>query len=211
MCTGLEIAALAAMAAGTGVQAYSQDRALKKQDAEAARNIANQAEYSRQSSKRVGDQINAMEKSNPDADRAQAQAGFMDALRKAAVTGEGGLGIPGAASARFNDEAGIAKTQGLAENARTANQLARIDAPVFQRQREGTGINNTVVDLSRLQSRSQGDDFLSRLRASMIQPNAAAMAGGQLLQGFGSAASMRAPVKKPVSPAVTHEAFHAGF
>lgn len=200
MCTGLEIAALAAAAGGTAMQAKAQndlsaDRARMARE-DAARNMA----LNRRAGERVNQQIQELTKSNPAAEENTAQRGFMDALRRAQITGEGGVKPAGAVSDRYADEAGIAKTQGEAENARTANQLARIDAPMYQRQREGRAITDTAIALDRLKSQGSGQDFLSQLRASMLRPNDALMAGGALLSSFGQAYAGRAQPQKVYNP-----------
>jgi hypothetical protein len=190
-------------AGGAAAQNKAQTDTQAQQSRQAAEDVRRNQALNREAGARVSRQVEEFKRSTPQAEEATANAGFMDALRKAQIKGDGGIAAPAAASSRFADEAGIAQTQGQAENKRTASQFARIDAPMYQRQREGRGVTDTGVDLSLLENRGAGQDFLSRLRMAMIQPDAGLAAGGQLLSGFGGAMSQRAlPVKTPVKPRV---------
>jgi hypothetical protein len=102
----------------------------------------------------------------------------------------------GGVSSRFSQESGEAAVASEAENRGTAANLARIDAPISQRIREGTSLTNTGIDLSMLANRTQGQDFLNRLRMSLIAPNAAVQGAGDFMTGFGQAAAQRAPKQK---------------
>jgi hypothetical protein len=80
---------------------------------------------------------------------------------------------------------------------RTAQLLSRIDAPQFQRVREGTSFNNAATDLSLLANQGRGDDFLTQLRLARSGPDP----GVQALADFGGAYGMsRAKRMKPAAP-----------
>lgn len=189
MCTGIEIAALA----GTGIQMANQANTQRKQAQEMERARRASQLINDAAGRRVNEEIQKVSKSTPDVEQQTAQQGFMDALKRSLVDGSGGLAGPGSASQRFSSDFGEAKDEGIMENARTARTLARIDAPVLQRQREGQAMAGAASDLSLIEGRGRGQDFLTQLRMSMIQPNAAADAAGNFLNSYAQARSKRLP------------------
>lgn len=213
MCTGLEPWMLAgiATAAGSGIQAVNQHQALKRQDAETARGITARSALQREAGQRVQQQINDVAASNPETERKAANDQFMAALRnaKAADGGADLTAVPGG-SERFAADVGQARAAAGREGAALSGQLAAIDAPMLQRQREARGFTNAATDLSMIGDRSNSLDFLTQLRTAQAgRTNPWADALGQGLQAFGSAYAGRArPVK---GPALTHEGFHGGF
>ncbi len=184
-------------AGGAAIQQAGQNQSARDQDQELARNIRTQNERGRQGSQRVTDEILRVSKSNAEPERAAAQAQFLQALKTArAKDGGDGFDQVGNVSDRFAEDVGTARGASAAEGANTAGLLARIDAPVQQRVREGAGFNRTATDLSLINGRAQGEDFLSQLRRSLITPRGAEIGG--LLSGLGSTMATRAPpVKKP--------------
>lgn len=200
MCTGFEIAALAASAAGTGLSVNAQNQAAHDQARELRARTMRSGELNRRAGTRVNEQIQNLKTSNPDADEATAKNNFLTALRTAQVNGSGGLSDAetGNVSDRFRADAQAVHGANAAGNVNAATSAARVDAPFMQRVREGAGASRTASDLSLLENEGRGQDFLSQLRMSMIHPDAGQMAAGQLLGAFGQAAASRAPgVKKP--------------
>lgn len=187
MCTGLELAALALGAAGTGVGLVEQQRALRRQDREAAAGILRQAEINRQASSRVRDAIQQVQQSGPEQATAQRRAAYLDALRRARPASSQSLPAVGGASQRFAEDVDAARDASAAEAANTAALAARIDAPAVQRLQEGQIAANTASQLSLLGDESNRQDFLTRLRVSMQRPNPWMLAAGDALKGFGSA------------------------
>lgn len=150
---------------------------------------------------RVSQEIQTLDASDPAAEREQANNDFMAALRKAKVAdGSLDIGGPAAASDRFTADVGQARAAAGTEGRALAGNLADIDAPMFQRQREGVDRTNAAVDLSLLGGESQGQDFLSQLkraRAGGAGQGLEALGGG--LTAFGGAMAGRAVKPKPVS------------
>jgi hypothetical protein len=205
MCMGAEAAWVPAVisAVGAGVSAKSQDDALKRQDREVARGIAARSAMQREAGSRVNQQISEIAKSNPDAERKAANDEFMAALRNAKVAdGSLDIGGPAGASDRFTADVGQAREGAVGEGRALSGQLAAIDAPGRQRAREATGFTNAAVDLSRIESRTDGEDFLSQLRAAQAgRVNPLASGVGQGLSAFGSAyASRTKPQPKVAKP-----------
>lgn len=200
MCTGLEIAALAASAGGAGLQGYSQSQALKKKDEETARGIMRSQDLQRQGNARVNQEIAKVKASNPDAERATAQNEYITALQKAGLTNGGtALATPvGAVSDRFAQDVSSARAASGADARGLAGTLARIDAPTLQRTREAQGRANTASDLEELGRQANADQFLTQLRTSAIQPNPLLSGVGQGLSAFGTAFAGRAPPVKAV-------------
>lgn len=212
MCAGAEAiwvpAAITALGAGAG--AYNQDQMLRDQDREVARGMREQAALSEQASQRVNQQIQDVAKSTPDAEAAQAESDFIGAMKRARAA-RGGDSLSGPGGSRFQDDLGLARTQTANEGSMLAKQLARIDAPQFQRFREGVGMNNAITDLSLLDDRSKAVDFLTRMRAANQRANPWIDAASQGLTAFGLAKSGQAS-KRPgaPTPASSHEAVHTG-
>jgi hypothetical protein len=186
-------------AVGTGAQAIDQGSALRERDQEVAAGIARQSALQREAGGRVNKTIQDVTKSNPDAERQAAQNDFMTALKKAKLTqGGAGLATPaGAVSSRFATDVGSARTAAGTEAADLAGTTASIDAPMFQRLKEGQDVASAASDLGLIANRSQGEDFLTQLRASQQRPNPWIQGAGQGLTAFGGTLATRAPKVKP--------------
>lgn len=200
MCTGAEIASIA----GTAASVASQQGARSAQIREAERGAASARDTSNRASARVAQEVNNLQDSTDDAgaaDEAKLQSDFMAALRRSQLEGGGSGALSdaesGAVSDTFRQDAARARVANVAGNRSAATSAARIDAPFMQRVREAAGSSRAASDLSRISNEGAGQDFLSQLRMSMIQPNAVLSSGGQFLQGWGSAAAQRAPRPKP--------------
>lgn len=173
-------------AVGTGVQAVNQNRALRDQDQAAARGLREQIANRDAANKRVSDQVRELSESNPEDEVAQAESDFTAALKRAKVA-RGGSDLEGAGGGRFQDDLGLARTQAETEGKTLAQQLARIDAPNFQRIGEGSRISDTVSDLATLDDRSRAIEFLTRMRVAGRAANPGVNALGQGLTAFGLA------------------------
>jgi hypothetical protein len=216
MCTGAEAGVIAALvsAAGTGASLYTQQDAAARQDRIAAQGIAQQAELSRAGQRRVSQEAQTVQESNPEAAKQNARTDFMAALQRAKLT-QGGAGLesaPGAVSGRYGADIGAARAAAGAENATTADLLARIVAPTEQRLREGQGAAAAASDLSLLGGRSSGMDFLTRLRTAGQTANPWISGIGQgLASGAQAWAGRMQPVPKGVVPIGTPTPVMGGF
>lgn len=189
---------IAASALGGGLNFASQNEALKRQDRETARGIAARAGLQREAGGRVQKQIQDVAASNPDADRKTQNDAFMEALRRSRVAdGSTDIAGPAGASDRFAADVSGARAGAVGEGQRLSGQLAAIDAPTFQRQREARGMTDAAADLSLIEDRGNGLDFLTQLRnANAGRVNPWMAAAGQGLQAFGSAYAGRAAKPK---------------
>lgn len=194
MCTGAEATVLA----GTAAQQYGDQQQRHDQSHELQRRADQANALNAKAGTRVSQEVQSLKDSTADAgktDQAKLQSDFMAALQRAQLA-NGGSGLdstPGNVSDQYTADAATARRANVVGNNTAATNLARIDAPFMQRVREGAGASRTASDLSRIESEGRGQNFLSQLRASLIQPNAGLNAAGDLAIGFGSARAKRAP------------------
>lgn len=185
---------VALSALGGGAQLINSQQALKRQDRETSRGIASRALLQREAGSRVNQQIQDLTTSTPDAERKQQNDTFVAALRNAkAADGGGDLGAMGATSDRFVADVGQARAGAVREGNALSGQLAAIDAPGLQRQREARGFADTATDLSMIGDRANSLDFLTQLRtANAGRTNPWVDAAGSGLQAFGQTYAGRA-------------------
>jgi hypothetical protein len=199
MCTGAEVLTLA----GTAAQAANQQQTQRDQQREVERRGEQARQLNERAGARVSQEVESLKDSTVDAGKLEQQKlqdDFMAALRRSQLS-SGGSGLdstPGDVSDQFSKDAAATRGANAAGNRAAAAGLARIDAPFMQRVRESAGSSRLRSDLSRVANEGQGQDFVSQLRMSLIQPNALVGAAGDFATGYGQAASKRAPAtKKP--------------
>jgi hypothetical protein len=201
MCTGVELALLAG---STALGAYNNRQSMDQQNRIAADAFKRNQALNQEAGKRVSDEIQRVTESGPQAEARDANADFMEALRRAKVE-EGGDALTGRGSDRFADDLGLARTAAGAEGRKTAGILARIDAPQFQRAKEAAGVSRAATDLSVIGGRGQSGDFLDQLRLARARPDPAldALASFGSAYGMGRAGRMkRPPVGVNTSPSL---------
>lgn len=206
MCTGLELLVPALVsAAGTGLSAFAADRARKKQDREAAAGIMRQAEFQKQAGERVNENIQKLRGSNPEGETRAAEGDFMAALKAQQKPGMpmDALQPFAGGSQRYAEDVSTAKQAGETDVAALVKNLAAIDAPTFQRLREGQTTADTASKLGLIDQASQGQDFLTKLRTSSITANPWLTALGTGMQAYGSAKAGAAGKPKPVKAGLT--------
>lgn len=197
-------------AVGSGVQMVSQNRALRDRDEAIARGMRARELLSREADTRVRRQIDDLGASTPEMERKEQNDAFVEALRKS-KTADGGddLGSVGAVSDRFAADVGQARSNALTEGKTLSGQLAAIDAPGLQRQREARMFGDTATDLSMIGDRADSLDFLTQLRAnnaSTVNPGVTALGSG--LTAFGQSYAGRA--RKPRVPRVVDSTIPGG-
>lgn len=174
-------------AVGATAQRKAQNDLIDNQQRIAAEGILRQAAINREADQRVAQTTQQIAASNPEAEQAAKRATYLDALRKSLPTREGAVPTNGNVSSRFAADADNARTQTEAEAAQNADLTAAIEAPQYQRQKEGVMFDNANADLSLLRGRSASQDYLTRLRLAMTKPNQWLTAAGQLASGAGTA------------------------
>lgn len=114
--------------------------------------------------KRIGDEVMEIQK-GPEPERAAAQADYTRAVRQARDQGDSSTSTT-LGGATFKADAAKASGAQAAYGNTAANQFARMDAPIRQRERETRGVANAGVDVRRELNRGSSADFLARLRAT---------------------------------------------
>lgn len=169
-------------AVGAGASAKNTYDTAKRTDNEAAAGIAAQAQKQRQADSRVNQEVQQLQASSPEQERANATNQFMDQLRR--TRGEQyDTGSAGATSGAFKTDTANAATN-VADFGKTqADQLARISAPSRQRSNEQISFGRLGSDLGGIGRAANGDAFLSQLRLRGIQRNPWVDAGAGVAQG----------------------------
>lgn len=162
--------ALGLAAAASAAQAVNQRNMLKKQDAQAAEGIRGQAANQREASARINRTISDIGKS--DSGKAKKTAGkqYLDQVQRSLAQANAGLTARGLSS-EFDERAGGAAASNVGFGNETADLLARMDAPVLQRQAEGNAVGDTGMDLSRIGGNVQGDQFVNNMKIQGIRKN----------------------------------------
>lgn len=183
----LLLAALAAVAAGTGAKAVANNKADKQQARNVRLGAQEQADKQSEGDTLVKQNISKLQKSNSqDAERSAASQ-YVQALRarKGAADAQPSL-LPGA-SKRYAQGAEQSANAGLGNDARLAANAAAVDATLTQRTVEGQGIASTASDLGRVNDQAASLDYLRRLKGSLIRPSGALNLFGDAAIAAGSA------------------------
>lgn len=187
MATSTAIA-LALAAAAAGGSYYNTQQTAHRQDQAAADAIRNQSKIQKQADTDVNNTVNKLAGSNSAAATAQRLNDYMTTLRRSRANTEAGLS-PVIGSDTFKTDARTAANDVSGYAAKTANLMARIDAPTIQRQNEGFDYGKLSTDLGLVGRQSQGQSFLDQLRLNNIRRNAKIdLASGLLSAGAGAAA-----------------------
>lgn len=192
----LLLAALAAVAAGTGAKAVAANKADKQQARNVRFGAQEQADKQSEGDELVKQNISKLQKSDGQSAQQSAASQYVQALRARRGSNDAQASILPGASKRYAQGAAQSENAGLAQDARLAGNAAALDAPLTQRTTEGQGIASTASELSRVNDQAASLDYLRRLKGSLIRPNAALnlfgdaaiAAGGALAGGAGGAA-----------------------
>lgn len=158
--------ALAAMAAA-GAQTYNTVQTAKKQDKQAAAGITAQAANQRRANAKITDTIDKVGANDASGARATAGKQYLDQVQASMGKANAGLARKHL-NADFDQRAGGAAAANVDYGKQTADLMARMDAPVLQRQGEANLMGNTGMDLSALGSKIQGDAFLNNMAMNGI-------------------------------------------
>jgi len=173
-----------------GAGAINENQALRRQDRQAAEGIRRQGVIQSGASRRVGEQIEDIRTSTGEGERAESLEGFLNAIRAAQGSTEGALDPVIAANPRFAERVSGGKERIATAGAEQAGRLSRIDAPLFQRQAEGSRVGRTASDINEFARQSTIEDFLTRLRVSEERPNALIDVLSRVGKGVGSALTL---------------------
>lgn len=183
------IGAAALSAAGSGVNAYSQNQNMRTQDNQAAAATIKQGAINSQAEKATGNLNASIAKSNPaDAQKAQ-MAAYMQALQQAQPTqSTTNAPVPGGSN-RFAQASAASKAD-VANYARaTANNTAAVAAPALQRIGEGNQIADTASQLGLLNDQSAQEQGILKTQLAGDQANPWLTSLSGVLQGAGNGLS----------------------
>lgn len=179
------IGALALTAAGTGLNAYSQNQTMRKQDNQLAASTIKQGQINSQAENAVGKLNESIAKSNPDDAQKQQTAAYLAAANAAPSTNPT---VPGG-SKRYAQAVAGSKAD-IANYARsTAGNAAAVAAPSLQRMGEGNQIADVASQLGRYNDQSASEQGILRTNLAGDQQNPWLASLSQVLQGAGSGAS----------------------
>jgi hypothetical protein len=163
--------ALALAAAAAGTSAYNTNKTNHRIDEENAAGLRRQNEKQRKADTVVDKLIKDTGDSSPEGEKNNAMAQFQKALAASSGMTNSGLGGVAGASDRFNTEQQQAATGVSQYGNEVADRLARIDAPRYQRQREGNMRDTAGVDIGIIKRESAGEEFLNKLKLQGIRRN----------------------------------------
>ena len=173
--------------AGTVANVYNTQKTAKRQDNQLASQIQQQGVRQSEADAEVARALQERSASDSATERATTGAQYLDQVRAAQGAATRGLGQAGAVSSAYRDSASDAAMGVSDYGARTADLMARIDAPAQQRQREVDRAGQLGVDLGLTGRRAMGDNFLAQLKLQGIRRDPWIDAAGSLASGMSSA------------------------
>jgi len=150
---------------------YNNQQVAKKQDNIVAGQIRQQGVRQQEADQAIAEAMRERAAQGAENERAAIGSQYLDQVRAAQANAQRGLGQVGAVSRAYQQDASDAAL-GIGDyGARTADLMARIDAPAQQRQREGIADARVAMDLDQIGRRSRADDYLANLRLRGVQRN----------------------------------------
>lgn len=162
--------ALAALAASAGVQYENNRQTVNRADNVAVQSLHGQAAKQKQADARVEEEVQSLKNSTADSERQQRLANYMDTIQRSKGAMTNGL-TPQVGSDTFKADAATALAGVEKGAADRAGLMARVDAPLMQRQGEGFGFGKLATDIDRIGSESRGMQFVDELRMRAIRRN----------------------------------------
>lgn len=180
---------LALSALSAGANYYNTRQTQKKQDNILAGQIRQQGVRQQEADQAIAEAMRERAAQGAESERSAIGSQYLDQVRAAQANAQRGLGQVGQVSRAYQVDANNAAL-GIGDyGARTADLMARIDAPAQQRQREGTADARVAMELDQIGRRSRADDYLAQLRLRGVQRNPwVDLASGLMSAGAGFAA-----------------------
>lgn len=177
------------MCLGGIIKGIAGNKAAKRADRATADAIRRQGEFRREQSERLAQRIAELQQSDPTAERAQAEGRFLDSLSRNRRTAQARfLAQQGQGPEAFDDFGQRATSQQDALSGQLASLFAQIDAPAFQRQREGIGTADLGQSLEEIARRARRRSNIDNIRISGIQANPLLLLLGDAVEGAQNAA-----------------------
>ncbi len=195
---------LALSAASAGAQYYNTQQANSRGQAAEVQSIQNQDALRSKAAADVTKSTQQIANDNPAQIKAQAQADYVNQLRRNAVGastgttggtqtfGQSTSSLPDNVNANKRYAADVANSQKQVQTFGNtdASNMAGIDAAVRQRQNEGLDLSGLQTQLDSLGAQSWNQNFVDQLRAqSAAQPNPWISLGSAVLAGASSGAN----------------------
>ena len=157
--------------ASAAMTQYNNQQVAKKQDNILAQQLQRNALRQQEADQAVGDTIRERATQGGEGERASIGAQYLDQVRAAQSNAQRGLGQVGAVSNAYQQDANNAAL-GIGDyGAQMSDLMARIDAPMAQRQRESISAGRLSSDLDQIGRRGRSDDYLTQLRLQGVRGN----------------------------------------
>lgn len=174
-------------AVAAGAQKKENDRVIRNQEEAANTALVKRTERQARADERVDQQVEKVAQSRSEDERAQRLGEYLGTLERGKRTAQAGL-TPTYGSQTFQNDSATAAANVMQGAQDRAGLLARIDAPLLQRQGEGFDYGRTATDLGLIQRQVAGDQFVDDLlmrRAGRRNTNVDFLSG--VASGLGSA------------------------
>ncbi|EMF58889.1 hypothetical protein [Stenotrophomonas maltophilia] len=170
--------------AGTAAQQAETQRVERKQDQETAQGLLSQSRRQQEADRRVNDEIAQLETSTADAARNDRLGQYMQQLQRSRKQAVAGLESPIGGQA-FQADSTAARAGSDSAAARTADLMARIEAPRLQRQDEAFDYGRLATDIDGLSREAAGQSFIDQMRLRNIRrrPGMDLLSGGLMAAG----------------------------
>lgn len=180
-----------ALAAATANH-VNQKQVAKKQDKILAAQITQKGKRQDAADQAVSAALRDRALSTSEQNRSSTAGQYLDQVRAAQAGATQGLGQVGAVSNAYQQSANDAAL-GIGDYAdKTAGLMARIDAPVQQRQREARDSDRLQSELGLLGRMSEGDDYITQLKLRNVRANPWLTAAASLMGGAAQGAASSA-------------------
>lgn len=180
-------AGMAMQGVGQGLGFLNNWETMNKEDDAAAQDYRDQEAAQQQINNTLNAGIAKRASSSDAGDIANAQQQYATSLAQHAAEIQQGTQQPGAVSSGFKNDANAAAL-GTTQYANTAADLmSRMDAPQYQRQREGMADDTLGTNVGILSNDARGQHFLDQLKLHSIHPNPWITFISQALQQGGQA------------------------
>lgn len=153
---------------GTALQANETARVQRQQEDELGQQLIQRGAKQRTADERVDQEVQALEGSTSEDERVKRLGEYMATLQRGRGTAQAGL-APQIGSSAFQNDAAQAAANVMSGAGQRAGIMARIDAPLLQRQDEGFGYGRAATDLDLIKRQSAGDEFVNQLRLRAIR------------------------------------------
>lgn len=155
----------------------------------------------RRADERIAQTVSDLGQSSPADAIAQAREGYQTAIRGTEGMAASGQALSGLSEA-YDQAARSANTDAAGRTGKVADLLARIDAPINQRQQEGFQVGDLRTNLNVLTRDAGQQDFLAKLKAQGVRRNPWIDAFSAGLQGYASAGGSGAEPQTMFGPGV---------